>query len=235
MMLIFLLRKGFPAPIGMLIFGITLSLFSGGANGLMPPFFPIQKIGLSIPPFSDFIQAFFLLVIPQLPLTLGNAVVGTKDVALKYFGEKAKRVTSGSLSISMGVTNIVAGLSGGMPVCHGSGGLTAHYSFGARTGGACIIMGGLCLALSLIFGNRAIEVFRLIPLPILGIMLFYVGIRHGLLVTDLKDKKELLLAFGIGIISLLTQNLAVGFSMGIIAYILPNYLKRKIRRRGNKI
>ena len=43
--------------------------------------------------------------------------------------------------MSLGVADLVAGAIGGMPVCHGAGRLTAHRSFGARTGGAPLIMG----------------------------------------------------------------------------------------------
>jgi SulP family sulfate permease len=102
-----------------------------------------------------------------------------------------------------------------MPVCHGSSGLTAHYSFGARTGGACVIIGSLCLGLSLIFRNGVSEIFKLIPHSILGIMLFYVGFKHAFLVTDLKDKKELLISLGIGIIALFTNNLAIAYGLGM--------------------
>jgi SulP family sulfate permease len=214
-MFVFLWNKRFPASTGILSFGIIVSILNGQINTIVPPLFPTQKFSLSIPSFDSFIKAFFLLVLPQLPLTLGNAVVATKDVARKYFGKQAEKVTEQSLSIGMGITNIIAGLTGGIPVCHGSSGLTAHYSFGARTGGACVIMGSLCLGLSLIFRNGVSEIFKLIPHSILGIMLFYVGFRHAYLVTDLKDKKELFVALVIGIIALLTGNLAIAYGLGM--------------------
>lgn len=228
-MLIFLWKKRFPATISILSFGIMVSMFNGGTNVSAIPFFATQRLSLSIPVLDDFIKAFFLLVIPQLPLTLGNAIVATKDVAKKYFGNKAQKVTENSLSLGMGITNILAGFTGGMPVCHGSGGLTAHYSFGARTGGAGIIIGALFLGLSL-FGKGVSEIFKLIPHSILGIMLLYVGFRHVFLIKDLKDKKELLLALGIGIIGGLTGNLALAYGVGIGIWYLLKVIKRKTDR-----
>lgn len=171
-------------------------------------------------------KAFFLLVIPQLPLTLGNAIVSTKDIAKRYFGDRAKRVTERSLSVGMGITNLVAGLMGGMPVCHGSGGLTAHYSFGARSGGACIIIGSLCLGAALMFGRGVSEIFKIIPHSILGIMLFYVGFRHAFLVTDLRERKELAVALGIGIVALLTSNLSIAYGLGMVLWFLLRYIPR---------
>jgi len=214
-MFVFLWNKRFPASTGILSFEIMVSILNGQANTATLQLFPTQKFSLSIPSFDSFIKAFFLLVLPQLPLTLGNAVVATKDVARKYFGKQAEKVTERSLSIGMGIANIFAGLTGGMPVCHGSSGLTAHYSFGARSGGACVIIGSLYLGLSLIFRNGVTEIFKLIPHSIIGIMLFYVGFKHASLISDLKDKKEIFIALGIAIIALFTNNLAIAYGLGI--------------------
>lgn len=232
LMLIFLLNKRFPASVSILIFGIAMSIVSGQKDAVALPLFVSQKIGLSVPAIDDFVKAFFMLVIPQIPLTLGNAVVATKDVAGRYFGEKAIRVNERSLSFSMGISNVAAGFIGGIPVCHGSGGLTAHYSFGARTGGSVIIMGLLCLTAGLVFGKSADKFFALIPHSILGIMLFYVGVKHALLIRDLKDKKELLIVFGMGAISLFTQNLTIACVAGIIILYLLKI--RALKFKTNK-
>src|SRR3989337_3705411 len=98
-----------------------------------------------LPEPSQLLTAFVVLVIPQLPLTLGNAVIACADTARGYFRQDADRVTHRSLLISKGLANIFAGGIGGMPVCHGAGGLTAHYRFGARTGGATILLGAALL------------------------------------------------------------------------------------------
>lgn len=74
--------------------------------------------------------AFLLLVVPQLPLTLGNAVVATAATARDYYGPRASRATIRALSTSISAFDLFAALVGGFPVCHGSGGVTSHYRFG---------------------------------------------------------------------------------------------------------
>src|SRR3989339_526866 len=114
---------------------IIISIFWGHSSISTLPLFETKGFNFIFPSLKDFMIAGIVLVVPQLPLTLGNSIVATEDTAKLYFGVKAKKVTAKSLSVGLGITNIIAGFFGGMPVCHGSGGLTAHYSFGARTGG----------------------------------------------------------------------------------------------------
>lgn len=222
--------RGIQLGVGLLLIKAAIVLIFDGQKTLTCSFSGISGLALSIPTVNDFITAFFLLVIPQLPLTLGNSIVATEDVAGRYFGERAKRVTAHSLSFGLGIANILSGLIGSMPVCHGSSGVTAHYSLGARTGVAVIIIGSVCLILGLIFGQGAINIVQLIPYPILGIMLCYVGIRHSLLVADLRGK-ELWTASLIGIISLISGNLAIGYLAGMAVWYFPRvYAVKAINR-----
>jgi len=211
--------RGIQLGVGLLLIKASLALVFASQKGLIGHFSGISSLAV-IPDLDDFLKALFLLVIPQLPLTLGNSIVATSDVARRYFGDGAKRVTAHSLSFGLGIANILSGLIGSMPVCHGSSGVTAHYSFGARTGIAPIIIGFVCLVLGLTFGKEAINIVKLIPYPILGIILFYVGVRHSLLVVDLRGK-ELLTAFLIGIISLSSGNLAIGYLAGMAVWYFP--------------
>ena len=229
--------RGIQLGVGLLLIKAAIVLIFDGRKG-WTTFFPeeigfgLYQASLSIPRIDDFIKAFVLLVIPQLPLTLGNSIVATSDVAGKYFGDKAKRVTPYSLSLGLGIANILSGLIGSMPVCHGSSGVTAHYSLGARTGIAPIIIGFVCLVLGLLFGKEAINIVKLIPYPILGIMLFYVGVRHSLLVVDLRGK-ELVTASLIGIISFISGNLAIGYLVGMAVWYFPSvYAVKAVDRRN---
>lgn len=208
--------KGMQLGVGLMLIKISLIM-------IFKPADPGTHI-LSAAPFNllfssgeVFVKAFWILVLPQLPLTLGNAIVGTCDIAKKNFANRASRVKERSLCLDLGVFNVLSGLfSGYMPLCHGSSGLTAHISFGARTGKATIITGALFLLIGLIFGNQAEVIFRMVPYTILGIMLLYVGLRHSMLVMGLKDKKEFLLAFVIGVVGLLTGNLTFALCLGIL-------------------
>jgi hypothetical protein len=80
-------------------------------------------------------------------------------------------------TVVTGLMNLVAAPLGGVPMCRGAGGLAGHVRFGARTGGALVILGGLLLALALFYADSVATVFRLFPLPILGIILFFGGME----------------------------------------------------------
>jgi SulP family sulfate permease len=166
------------------------------------------------------------MVVPQLPLTLGNAVVATSDVARTYFGDKAKRVSPRALTASKGIANIIAGLLGAMPMCHGSGGLTAHYRLGARTGAANLMIGGILLAIGVLFRWEALPILQLIPLSVLGVLLVIIGVYHALLIGDLTAKTDLALAGTVGVVAIITGNLTIGFAAGIVFYHLLKFLKR---------
>jgi SulP family sulfate permease len=156
------------------------------------------------------------LVVPQIPLTLGNAVFATADTARAYFGEDARRVTPRALLKTMGISQIVCALFGGVGVCHGSGGLTAHYRLGARTGLAPVLMGGLCLALALLLDGNVLPMLALIPYPVLGTLVVFVGVQHGLLVRDLRGWENGAVAAITAGVGFATRNLALGFGCGIV-------------------
>jgi SulP family sulfate permease len=143
-------------------------------------------------------------------------MVATADTARLYFGERADRVTPRSLAASLGVANLFSGLIGGMPVCHGSGGLTAHYRFGARTGGAGLFVGGLFLLAALLFGKSIPVLFGLLPAAVLAVLLIYVGVEHAFLVRDsLGSLREGAVVAVVGLVTLATGNLAAAFAVGI--------------------
>jgi SulP family sulfate permease len=161
--------------------------------------------------------AFVTLVLPQLPLTFANSCLATADAARTYFGELARRVRPGRLALTLGAANLVAGSIAGMPVCHGAGGLTAHRSFGARTGGAPIALGGVLVVLSLVFGASLAALLAGFPLPILGGMLAVAGVLHIALLRDLRRPADWVLAVAVGVTGLLA-NLAIALVGGLIAW-----------------
>lgn len=181
---------------------------------------------IALPSAPDLWLAFTALVIPQLPLTMGNAVVATCDTATSYFGQRAQRVTPRALATSMGLANIVAGLAGGMPMCHGSGGMTAHYRLGARTGGANLMVGGLLLTFG-VFGFAALPYLSLIPVPVLGVLLSIVGIYHASLIGDLSGWRPLSVASVVAIATVAFANVAIGFAAGILLYHIFRLVKPK--------
>ena len=153
-------------------------------------------------------------MIPQLPLTLGNAVFAASDTCHSLWGEQARRVNPTRLGLSIGFSNIFIGLLGGFPICHGAGGIGAHAQFGGKTGGTTIILG--CVLVASVFIGSASTFLFYIPIPILGAMLLFNAWKMMVLIQSLKTKKELFLAITVGTLSFLTRNLFVALMVGFL-------------------
>ena len=223
--LLLLENRKFPAGLVVILGGIFLGLVLGTHEG-----FDKLKIGIYFPellPFglpagADVTFAFFALALPQLPMTLGNAVIANADLSHEYFGKDSTKVTYRALTLSMALANLLSFVVGGMPLCHGAGGLAAHYRFGARTAGSNLMIGILFMALAVFLGIHALSVVYLLPMAILGVLLIFAGGQLALTIIDMKTRKDLfvsLLILGIT----LASNLAVGFLVGIVvAYVLKS-------------
>lgn len=216
-------NKKFPAGLVIVLGGIATGLALGARID-----FGSQDIGFHLPQLFafglpgkiDFTFALFALVLPQIPMTLGNAVLAYTDLSKEYFGERSKKVTNRKACVSMGLANLMSFCLGGMPLCHGAGGLAAHYRFGARTAGSNLIIGLIFVILALLLGNNVISVFNLLPMAVLGVLLLFAGSQLTLTILDLKARKDLFVATLILGITL-ACNLAAGFIVGmIVAQIL---------------
>jgi sulfate permease, SulP family len=229
-LVLFLLKnRKFPAALVVIFAGILVGIPFGSFSGIEWGFGPTQ-MEYFVPSFNDLLTALVLLVIPQIPLTLGNAIIGTSDTAKTLFGsgEETKRVTNRSLSLSMGLANLFVGIFGAMPMCHGAGGLAAHYRFGARTGGSNIMIGLLFVLIALGFGVVGISLLTSIPNAVLGTLLLFAGLELALLVRDLTEKQDLFIVFLIAGIGLATSNMSIAFGVGIIVSWLMKFNKVKI-------
>jgi len=211
-----------PAALVVVALGAVAGLWFGGWRGLAG-----FQLGLHLPrllPFgwpspATFAVALTALALPQLPMTIGNAVVAQADLTREYFGEDAgRRGSTRALAISMGLANLAAALVGGMPLCHGAGGLAAHYRFGARTAGANLMIGGALVLLAVLVGDLALRLLTLIPFAVLGALLCFAGAQLALTIGDVRERRDLTVAVAMLAITLVT-NLAVGFGAGIaLAY-----------------
>ncbi len=186
---------------------------------------------LVAPAWSAAGTAFVLLVIPQLPLTYGNAIVGVTHLAREQFGEAARRVTPGRVALTCGLGNLASAAIGGMPMCHGSSGFTAHVRLGARHPAMNLVLGLAFLITGLVFADQVLALFGLLPVWTLAGFLGYAGIRHAWLVRDLGGSR-LWLALSAGSIGVATGNLAVTTAVALIAEHGPG-LWRRVRRRLN--
>jgi len=223
--LLLLENRKFPAGLVVILGGIFLGLVLGTHEGFdklnIGIYFP-KLLPFGLPAGADFTFAFFALALPQLPMTIGNAVIANTDLSHEYFGKDSRKVTYRSVTISMALANLLSFVVGGMPLCHGAGGLAAHYRFGARTAGSNLMIGVLFLALAFFLGLHALSVVYLLPMAILGVLLVFAGGQLALTVIDMKTRKDLfvsLLILGIT----LASNLAAGFLVGIVVgYVLKS-------------
>ena len=165
---------------------------------------------------------FVLLALPQIPLSLGNSILATRQIAEDLFPER--RITVRKLSFTYAAMNLVNPFFGGVPTCHGSGGLVGHYTFGARTGGSIIIYGSIFLVLGLFFAAGFQQVVQIFPLPVLGVLLMFEG--AGLIATirdQAFDNRALVIAILTGLIAV---GIPYGYAAALVIGTLISYLKR---------
>lgn len=212
-------KRGHGLPLALLavIGGIVYSLAASGGKVSVDVALWHPDVLQSAYDAPVLLSALTLLVIPQIPLTFGNAIVAFTDLERRYFGDASRRVSPVAASLSCGVSNVIAGSLGGMPVCHGSSGLTAHYRAGARTKWMNVMIGGALLCMGLFLGPVAFQLLALIPVPVLMGLLAFAGIMHAALVADQRGY-NLAVALAMGVVGLATANLAVALALGLVTY-----------------
>jgi len=194
----------FPAALVLLVAGIILGIVLQWGKLPALSFGPVAP-QLLHPQLSELKRVLPLLVIPQFALTFGNSIVATENTARILYGNQARRVTVRGLCLSIGLVNLASAAIQGSPLCHGSGGITAHYRFGARTPKSSYVIGGVCILLAL-FGGAAVGLLRLIPLAVLGVFLVYVGVQHAAYLRDLIQRwPQLIIAVCVGVLSFFTS------------------------------
>jgi sulfate permease, SulP family len=223
--LLLLENKQLPAAIVVVGAGILTGIVLGTREGLHQiqlGFYLPKLLPFGLPSAGDFTFALLVLVLPQIPMTLGNAVMANADLSIQYFPREGQRVTYKALCLSMSLANLMSFFLGGMPMCHGAGGLASRYRFGARTGGSNLIIGAIFIILALILGEHLMGVIYLLPMSALGILLIFAGAQLSLTLLDMNSRKEMfvpILVLGIT----LASNLAAGFLIGIaVAYTLKS-------------
>ncbi len=209
--------RRFPAALTIVGLGLAAGLVWGPIRDASWSFGP-EELTLFRPSYESFSLALFLLVLPQLPLTLGNAVIGSTDAAKEMFGEgpETARVSHRSFALSMGFANVLGGSIGAMPMCHGAGGLAGHYRFGARTGGATIMLGACLVGMALFLGQVGLDLLSSIPNAVLGVLLLFAGLELALLIRDVRERAELFVALLIAGVALATRNMGIAFATGIV-------------------
>jgi xanthine/uracil permease len=176
------------------------------------PSFALGELGL-----NDLMIGAIFLALPQVPLTLGNAVIAITEENNRLFPRHP--VSEGRIATSTGLMNVLSAGVGGVPMCHGAGGMAGHVRFGARSGGALIILGAVLLVLAVLFSGSVGTLLRLFPPSILGVILFLTGAQLALGACDLsRDKGERFVTVVTG--ALAVWNVGIAFVVGMAAYAL---------------
>jgi MFS superfamily sulfate permease-like transporter len=151
------------------------------------PSFKLPVFSLPMITWNDVVVGTLLFALPQIPLTLGNAVIAITAENNELFPNRP--VTEKKIAISQGIINLASPLFGGIPMCHGAGGMAGHVRFGARTGGALVILGSMLILIALFFSDSVSIIFKIFPNAILGVILFFAGSELAIVVRDIGNKK----------------------------------------------
>jgi xanthine/uracil/vitamin C permease (AzgA family) len=189
--LLLLTNRQIPAMFVLLAFGAAVGAIQDptGVQALAaaPVEFHAPSFALSQLTWQDLFVGAIFLALPQLPLTLGNAIIAIREENNRLFPDRP--VTEKKLAVSTGVMNLAGAAAGGVPMCHGAGGMAGHVAFGARTGGALVILGVCLLVLAFFFSAAVVALFSLFPRPILGVILFITGAQLALGSCDFSKNK----------------------------------------------
>ena len=171
------LRLGTHAALMTLVFGVAAGHLVG--HEALPDLSGAAALGwlAPVPSLEDMRIAVADLALPQLALTLTNAVFLTSLVARDSYGGRAARVTPKRLCLTSGVANLALSPFGALPMCHGAGGVTAHHRFGARSGGAPVMLGAALLVVALLPQDLRHAVLLAIPSATLGALLLIAAVE----------------------------------------------------------
>lgn len=225
--LLLLGNKRVPAMFLLLLFGAICGLVTNPAMlerladisvTLHWPTFALSSIT-----WSEAVIGVVFLALPQIPLTLGNAIIAITEENNRLFPDRP--VSERRVAISTGLMNVGSSIVGGVPLCHGAGGMAGHVRFGARTGGAPIILGVILLIMALLFSESIATLLQLFPRSVLGVILLLTGAQLALGSCDFSEDKGQRLAtvvtaaltmWNVGIAFLVGSAIAVAARKGLV-------------------
>jgi len=185
--------------------------------------FAIHLPVFNIPKQVDIIDGFLLLGIPQIALSISNSVIATKQTVNDLFPEK--KLTINKIGWTYSLMNLINPFFGGIPTCHGSGGIAGHYGFGGRTGGSVIIYGSLFIVIGLFFSSGFSEFVKFFPMPILGIILLFEALALMSFIKDITPSRKCL--FVSFVVALIAFCVPYGYAIGLVTGILLDFLIKK--------
>jgi len=216
---LFLTNERIPAMLLLLAVGVAYSLLANpalfGQLAGVSLHFRLPELALGRITWTDLVMGTLILGLPQAPLTLGNAILGIAAENNELFPDRPLKVKT--IALDHGLMNFASSAIGGVPLCHGAGGMAGHVRFGARTGGALVILGVIVTLTGLFLSDSVTLLFGMIPRAVLGVILFFTGLELASTMRDIGTKKDdvyvMLLTAGIAIV-----NVGVAFLAGVALY-----------------
>ena len=190
---------------------------------------------LVFPTWTEVWRSLEIAVLPQLSLTLTNAVIVTASLSRELFPTTGLIASERNLALSSGLANVLLSPFGAMPMCHGAGGLQAQYRFGARTGLAPIIFGSVVLVLAIGFADHAAALFAIIPIGAVGALLILAGTDLAISRRLFDGKPSCWPVIGVTALVTLTVNPALGLMLGWITELIRAAIVRNLYRSSTDI
>ncbi|EEF45943.1 sulfate transporter, putative [Ricinus communis] len=175
-------------------------------------------------------EGFIKGTIPQLPLSILNSVIAVCKLSSDLFPGKDFSATS--VSVTVGVMNLVGCWFGAMPCCHGAGGLAGQYKFGGRSGGCVALLGAAKAILGLLIGSSLVMILDQFPVGVLGVLLLFAGVELAMTSRDMNTKEESFVMLICTAVSLVGSSAALGFVCGMAVHVLlklRNWRKDQLR------
>jgi hypothetical protein len=217
-------NRRFPAALPVVLLGLVYSMASGFGGGVSEHL-AFRLPALRVPQPEDILTGLLVLALPQIPLSLGNSVLATRQLAEDLFPQR--RLTIRKIGLTYALMNLINPWFGGVPTCHGSGGMAGHFAFGGRTGGSVVIYGVLFLTLGLFFGGGFDQITKAFPLPMLGVILLFEALGLIWLVRDTAHSRT---EFPIAaLVGLLAVGLPYGYVIGLVVGTALFYLGGRTR------
>lgn len=212
-------------PAGLLVIGLGLVyalIFKFDAQAVAEGMgLALPKINL--PTLDAVLTGALVLALPQIPLSLGNSVIATRQTIEDLFPQRAVSITK--IGTTYSIVNLIVPFFSGVPVCHGCGGLAGHYALGARTGGSVVIYGSMYVVVGLLFSRVSDEVLQVFPQPILGVVLLFEALVLLRFIQDQAGSKaDLTLAL---LVALMAFGLPQGYVIGLVAGTAIYYISRR--------
>ncbi len=222
--LIFASSRRVPAAVVLFFGGVILATWTH------PEVMRTLGVGVTLPHWSppawdDFATAFPKAALPQIPLTTLNSVIAVCALSADLFPDR--RAEPRKVAISVGIMNLIACWFGGMPMCHGAGGLAGQYRFGARTNGSILFLGTAKLVLAILFGASLMALCQVFPASILGVLMAFAGMELAIVCRDQTRRADAFAMILTAAACMALGNVALGFALGIVmAWLLQLGLVR---------